>query len=264
MDEILLEEGAAAFQAVLDASQDILAYRLQALRGRLDLASPHGRAQAAQSLAATVAKVKDPVERDFLLRAVVERLGGGLETEQALRRQLAERAANARGPSPRAPLASAAPLAEPGSRLARQQRLDELLLLAALAGGGTVGDRVARAVGAEDFAGPERGRIYNAVLALREAGGPHDAHALLARFADDPEASAELADLPQGDDLVERAERLIDHLERRRREQRRRQAGHLARGAEDQVPQLHEILDARPTKPLSPAPPSPRPLESPE
>jgi DNA primase len=268
VDEILLEEGAVAFQAVLDASQDLLTWRFEALRARLDLTSPRGRALAAQSLAATVARVKSPVERDFLLRAVVEKLGGGLETEQALRRELAERAANPRGPAARA-LAAAAPSApavpsDPRSRVrAEQQRLDELLLLAVLAGGGAVGDRAARAVGPEDFAGPARLRIYNAVLALREGGDPHETRVLLARFADDPDASAELADLPQGDDLVERAERLIDHLERRRREERRREAGRQALGAADQVRPLNDILDARPQKPPSPTPPPSSPPPSP-
>lgn len=101
VDEILLEEGAAAFQAVLDQGQGVLDYLLSALRARLDLASPHGRAQAAEALVKTIARVKSHVERDFMLRTLVERLGGGVETERLLRRMLGEAAA-APGASARA------------------------------------------------------------------------------------------------------------------------------------------------------------------
>jgi DNA primase len=275
VDEILIEEGPAAFKAVLDAAEDLFTFRLGQLGARFDLGTPRGRTQAAQALAATVAKVKSPVERDFLLRQIVERLGGGAETEQALRRELAQRLAGARPAGARAAAAPAAAPLSAAERLRREQaRLDDLLLLAALARGGPLGDRIARAVGSEDFTGPARQRVYNAMLALREAGLPHDARSLLARFADDVDASAELADLPgeaeAGADLAERAERLIDHLERRRRDERRRQAAHLARGADDQVSPLTEILDARPPKsrpepappPAAVPPPAPLPEET--
>ncbi|MFM8979832.1 MAG: DNA primase [Planctomycetia bacterium] len=258
VDEILLEEGAAAFQAVLDQSLGVLDYLLAALRARLDLASPHGRAQAAEALVKTVARVKSHVERDFMLRTLVERLGGGVETERLLRRMLGEAAA-APGATARAP--APAPAAADASFQQRHQRLDELLLLAVACAGGALAERVVRAVGTDDFSPGVRRRLYATLLAQREAQAAHDVAALTVQVADDPEACAELADLPQGAGLDERAGLLIEHLERRRRHQRRLEAAQQARQADDPQGPLGEILSAHPgrgtpTPALPPAAPA--------
>lgn len=257
VDEILLEEGAAAFQAVLDQGQGVLDYLLAALRARLDLASPHGRAQAAEALVKTIARVKSHVERDFMLRTLVERLGGGVETERLLRRMLGE-GSGAPSAAARTPDAPAAPGG--GSFQSRHQRLDELLLLAVACAGGPLAERVLRAVGPEDFGPGVRQRLYTGLIALREAQGTCEAAALVVRFAEDPEACAELADLPQGPDLAERGERFVDHLERRRRLQRRMEAAQQAREASDPQGPLGEMLATHParvtpTPALPPAPP---------
>lgn len=253
VDEILLEEGAAAFQAVLDQGQGVLDYLLSALRARLDLASPHGRAQAAEALVKTIARVKSHVERDFMLRTLVERLGGGVETERLLRRMLGEAAA-APGATARAP--APAPAAADASFQQRHQRLDELLLLAVTCAGGPLAERVVRAVGPDDFSPGVRRRLYATLLAQREAGAAHDVPALTVQVADDPEACAELADLPQGGGLDERAGLLIEHLERRRRHQRRLEAAQQAREADDPQGPLGEILSAHPSR-GTPTPASP-------
>lgn len=265
VDELLLEEGPAAFQAVLDAASDVFAFRLAQLAGRHDLRTPRGAAAAAAALAPTLARVKGTVERDLWIRTLVDRLGGGVETEQALRREIAAHSAapggGERAPrgAPRAPAPPAGPLTTAERSLLDAQRLDEQVLLAVLLEGGAPADDVARAVGPEDFSGPVRPRIYNAVLDLREAGVPHDMRALLARFADDPEVGAELASLPAGaadgvppgratgSSLAERARAVIRALEARRRASVRADALRRARTAHEQEPSIVEILDTRPS-----------------
>lgn len=255
VDEILLEEGAPAFQAVLDAALDVFAFRMGRIAARHDLATPRGADACARELAPTLARVKSPVERDRWIAALTERLGGGAETERVLRRELAARSG---GPRPAArPGGPAAPPPEPPQDRARRAggRLDEQVLLAVVMAGGPGGQAVVRAVGPEDFADPTRRRVYNAVLDLREAGAPHDVRALLARFADDADVCAELADLPQADPLPptsrldERAGAVIRALEARRRAGRREEAMRTLRASSETEPAIVEILDTHPPKP---------------
>jgi DNA primase len=243
VDEILLEEGPAAFQAVLDRALDVFAFRWAELARRHDVATVPGRTAAAHALGGTLARVKDPVQRDLWIAELVRRLGGGRETEQTLRSLLAQRLAPPRGPAPGGGGPDRPP-EPPAARLRREAgRLDEQVLLAAALAGGATADAVARAVGPEDFADAVRRRVYNAVLDLRERGSPHDARALLARFADDPEVAAELADLPERPQLAEQALYLVNDIEKRRVNARLRQAGTRARGAEDQEGPLRDIVD---------------------
>jgi DNA primase len=263
VDEILLEEGAPAFQAVLDKALDVFAFRMAQIAVRHDLRTPRGAAAAARELGPTLARVKNPVERDLWIAALVERLGGGAETEQVLRRDLAARQEGAR-PAPRS--GAAAPVETPGERLLKESAgRDEVVLLSALVVGGPTADRIARAVGSEDFADAARCRVYKAVLDFREAGVPHDARVLLARFADDPEASAALADLQEHPNLAEQALHVVNHLEKRRVNARLREAGTRARGAQDQEGPLQDIVDGRlslkpgpSSAPASPPPTNPK------
>lgn len=225
VDEILLEEGPPAFEAVLSQAQDVFAFRMAALSRRHDLSTPRGRAGVAEEMATTLARVKNQVERDLWIAALVDRLGGGAATEQILRRGLA---AKAQGPARRAAAPAPGPAAPPDTPSERALRqateLDELLYLAAMLAGGELADHVARAVGSEDFADPARRRVYNAVLDMREARDPHDTRSVLARFSDDPAAMAELGALPEDPRLDERVRTLIHHLEERRRRETRREA----------------------------------------
>ncbi len=222
VDELLLEEGPAAFQAVLDAAQDVFAFRWAAVRRRHDLSSPRGRAEAAGELAGTLARVKNPVERDLWIATLVERLGGGAGTERELRARLG---ALSRGPrARRAPGGTPAPADPLAESRRRGGALDELHYLAALLTGGELGDLVARAVGSEDFENEARRRVYNAVLDMREARVPHDLRACATRFSDDPEALAELGALPDDPRLAERVRLLVQHLEERRLRARRSEA----------------------------------------
>lgn len=292
VDEVLLEEGPPAFQAVIDAAQDVFAFRLEQLGGRLDLKTPRGAAAAAAALAPTLARVKDAVERDLWIRTLVSRLGGGEETERALRRDVAAQGKRAEHPAraaPRAPIAPGVPETPWQRSRSEGQRMDEQVLLAALLEGGVVAEEIARAVGPEDFSDTLRQRIYKAVLDMREGGAPHDVHAVLARFADDPELGAELASLPESEDvagppgrsavtpLAERARAVIKALEARRRASTREEALRRARSSHEQEPSIVEIVDTRhdpaspssssqasqPSRPQPSPPPSTLPPQSP-
>ncbi|MDF1702425.1 MAG: toprim domain-containing protein, partial [Planctomycetota bacterium] len=86
VDEILQEEGTYAFQAVLDDSLELFAFKLAAAGRRHDLESPRGRAKASEEILQSVMQVQSELERDQLLRMIAEQLGGGAETERVLRR----------------------------------------------------------------------------------------------------------------------------------------------------------------------------------
>jgi DNA primase len=70
VDEVLLEEGVPAFEAIVASAQDVLDFKVSLLEARLDLESPSGRARAVEALAATVAKVPSLPERDQLFRRI--------------------------------------------------------------------------------------------------------------------------------------------------------------------------------------------------
>jgi DNA primase len=225
VDEILLEEGREALEAVLRGSKDWFDFRLALLEKRLDLATPRGRSQAAEGLLTSVLRVKSPVERQQYFRLVGDRLGGP-ETEAVLRREAA-RLMPGTGPRRPVPGGPAAPDTDRdrAERAARDGReVTERLFLAGILALPDAREAVFRAVGAEDFASPVLRRLYNALLDMREAGEPLEPRALAVRVAADPEATAALAGLPEDPTLDERLPSLIENLERRRRDDRRKQA----------------------------------------
>jgi DNA primase len=222
VDEILLEDGVEAFEAVLTSALDVLAFKLHALGARHDLQTPRGRAQASESLVRTIVKVPSPVERDQLLRAVAEELGG-VGTEDALRREAANVLHEA---VPRARAAAAArtetePLSRAARVLVRTQRVAEEFLLAGLLFHPELRPSILRAVGAEDFEVPANRRILEAVQAAEDAGVIVSITTIGGRLADDEPAQAVLAGLDTDETLEDRIPFQIEFLERRRLARRR-------------------------------------------
>jgi DNA primase len=220
VDEILLEEGRESFEGLLAGALGLLDFKLAAVGARHDLATPHGRALAAEEVVRTIARVPRPVERDHLFAEMAERLGG---TEASLRQEAARgleretrRPAAGRGqPGGGADLS-------PAERVrARTQREAEEALLAAALLFPDLRGRILTAVGPEDFGEGPRRRVYNALLALADAGGATDHVTVARRLAADGEAQAVLAGLPEDVTLEERVPSHIEYVERRRREQRR-------------------------------------------
>ncbi len=228
IDEILLEEGREAVDVLLGASLDVLDFKLAVLARRHDLETPEGRARVGEALAATIVKHPSPVLRDQLMAEASERLGG-LGLEQGLRleagrhvREEVRRGTTRRRPPPAD--GEQKPEMKPHHRvLRRNTRETEIFLLAGLILIPDLRDRILRAVGAEDFQTPVLERVYNAVLRMEEAGEPYDLKALTGRMADDAEAQAVLAGLPEDENLDERIPLQIEFLEAQRRKQRQRQ-----------------------------------------
>jgi len=225
VDEILLEEGPEALEARVREAHDLLEFKLRVLADRHDPSTPHGRARIAEELVATIVKVPSPVERDQLLREVAERLGG-TGTEEALRQVAASllgaqaRSAAAR----RRPLAGAEQEATPRGPetvAERKCREAEEFLLAGFVLHESLREPIRRAVGPEDFGSPVLRRVYNAALSLLEAGEACDLRRLAARLAEDADAQAVLAGLPEDPTLEERIPFQIEYLERLRRTKRR-------------------------------------------
>jgi DNA primase len=225
VDEILLEEGPEGFQTVLDAALPFLDFKVKAAGDRHDLDAPRGRARAAEEAIATIVRIPRPVERDQYLRALAESMGdeameGALRTEAArvlARRDLRRARRAGATTAERSPASGALP-----DRVrARTRRLADEALLAGLLFFPDLRGVVLRAVGPEHFPDPVHRRLYNACLALDEAGEGWDLRAVASRLADDAEAQAVLAGLPEDPTLRERVPLQIEHLERRRRKERR-------------------------------------------
>jgi DNA primase len=230
VDEILLEEGPPAFQAILDGARELLHFMVARLSERFDLDTPHGRARAIEALLPLLRKL-DPLTQDQLVRALSEDLGGQ-ETERVLRQMLAGGGPGAATVPPRGKVrraemervlgrhavAGAPDETEPDSAkgiIGRER--DEARIFAALLGHPELRDGLFRALGPEDFTVPAFRRLYNAVLDLEEAGASYDVHSLIARAADDAEAASRLADLPEEEDLVDFLQLQLAEIEKRRR-----------------------------------------------
>ncbi|MHC5010394.1 MAG: DNA primase [Planctomycetota bacterium] len=226
IDEILLEEGREAVDSILANALDLLAFKFDLLAERHDLSTPAGRARAGEALVATIVRVPSAIERDQLLAAVAERLGGP-RTEAALRDEAARVLGTAAGrgaASGGGGRSGVGRVPEPTMAarvLGRTRRDAEESLLAGLLFFPSLRPDITRAVAPEDFADPVLGRVYNAVLGLEQAGKAYDVRAVAARLADDPEAQSVLAGLPEDPTLEERIPFQIQFLERRRREDRR-------------------------------------------
>lgn len=73
--DLLVREGAAKFQEVLDKAVDLLTFKLNMARASHDVGTISGRTAAAKSLLATVARCPDIIKRDLLVKRISEELG---------------------------------------------------------------------------------------------------------------------------------------------------------------------------------------------
>ncbi|MFV1958113.1 MAG: toprim domain-containing protein, partial [Planctomycetota bacterium] len=227
VDEILLEEGREVVEQILDEARDLLAFKLHVEADRHDLATPQGRARAGEAIVDSVIRIPRPVERDQILRDAAERLGG-TGTEKALReeavrrlRSHAPRRAVSRGPAGSAEGEQEADVPIQRRVFERNQRDAEVFLLAGLILVPDLRGRILRAVAPEDFTAPVLRRVYNAVLCMEESGEPYDLKTLTGRMADDAEAQAALAGLPEDPNLEDRIPWQIEYLESCRKRARR-------------------------------------------
>lgn len=231
VDEVLLEDGSERLDEIVRSAADGFDFKLARLGAAYDLASDRGRALAASALAELLGKVKNPVERDLRSTRLAEQLG---VSERLLRAESARGTGRpgrpTRGPaSPGAGLAGGAGRGPgPGGGLAGgpapgAQGLDEGDLAEAPAADPREAQRaydlwleqvrlVAGCVFApahlpavrQEMPPGEIGdeglrRLYEAVLALADAGHVPGPEALARSVAGDPSAASALAGLP--DDL---------------------------------------------------------------
>jgi DNA primase len=246
VDEILVEEGREALERLVADALDLLRFKWSLLESRHDLTTPSGRARLAEAMAASIARVPSALERDQWFRLVSERLGGA-ETEAVVRAAAARSLPGWRGSVARPGTAAAEaprPVAERVLEAGRRD-LDALLLAAAL-DLPHLRPAIFRAVGPEDFSSPLMGRLYNALRDLDEAGSPCDHRTLAARVAEDPEAVAALAGLPEDPTLEDRVTSAILYLEGRRAS--RRQVEELRRRLADPSPAAAPSADPEPTE----------------
>ena len=74
-DSYLKTHGRKALQSVLDGANSFIDFRLEMLRKEGKLESSPDRARAARVLMETIARVKDPLERNLLVKEAAEKLG---------------------------------------------------------------------------------------------------------------------------------------------------------------------------------------------
>ena len=254
VDEILLEDGEEAFAALIKNAQELLPFKLSVLRQRLDLDSPRGRAEAADALLELVALVKSPLEQSQMLSALAQAQSIGLDLagsggEALLRKLLMERLAASRkraaarqtGPAaggdaaraaaakallgggrkrPRregAPLLIRRQVRARGASTPGQDHVEVLLLRCALELPARL-DQIFREIGPEEFADPERRRLFDLLYAAYERGEAMNYDTLSRRVVADAGLSRLLHDLvPDPDaDLGDALDRFLGELERRR------------------------------------------------
>ncbi|MEZ6009457.1 MAG: DNA primase [Planctomycetota bacterium] len=221
VDEILLEEGPEALEAVLGGARDWFAHRLERERERHDLSSARGRSDAAQSLLGTITKVKSEIERELRLKELAEELGGdlgGMDVEAMLRKLAARQSARPAPPRPAPPRAtgSGGGARASGQASVLHDRQSQVGYLAGALSDAELAEAILRAVGPEEFGDAVLRRLYEALLDLHEAGRPLLRESLAAHLAQDAEGLSELAALPEDPTLAERVRSQIAFLEQRR------------------------------------------------
>ncbi len=201
VDEVLLEEGVERLSGVLDEAKDLFDFKLDMLSRTLDLSTPRGKAQAAERLADSVRRVKSVLERDLLVRRIVDRLG---VREDLLRSVLgagdaagSRRAAGTGGTPGAAPAAPPLPLE---ARLkASDRRVEQERLVAGALFRPELFGRVRDDLPPEEISDPGLATVWREMLAVAAAGEGLTVEVLAHRIGADPVASSALAGLP--DDL---------------------------------------------------------------
>jgi len=74
-DEYIKENGAAAYGALLDGAPSFFDFLIERARGRLDLSTPGGRAEAVKLVMPYIHKLPNPVERSEMAKDLADRLG---------------------------------------------------------------------------------------------------------------------------------------------------------------------------------------------
>jgi DNA primase len=221
VDEVLLEEGAARLQGILDGAKDLFDFKHEALAARHDLSTVRGRALAAEALLQSARRVRSALERDLLFRRIAERLG---VDEGTLRAQAA------REPGPRPRREAAAPRADALSP-EKDALLEQEWLVAGAAFRPLLLPAIAHALLPEEIADPGLASLYRAVLAIRAAGQPVHVEGLARRVAADAPAAAALARLPGDARLDERVSDALKALVARKAVLERRRSVVAALGA---------------------------------
>ncbi|MBI5366759.1 MAG: DNA primase [Planctomycetes bacterium] len=202
-DEVLLQRGAEAFQACLDAAKELFDYRLDVAVRRFGAGSLATQAQVIDEILGSLLATTNPVRRDL---SVMHVAGALRVDEKTLRLRLRERSA-ARAALPRpasaapgtgasAPASGGAPLRASGARL-RDPAIEaaEWLIEALLAAPEAI-PMVRERVPLEDFPDDGTRRIAGTIFDLADSGHEVTAAAVTTILGDDPLARRviELAD----------------------------------------------------------------------
>jgi DNA primase len=252
-DSVIKEEGAAAFQRLLDEAEPLVEYRLGRLTEEYDLSSADGRLGMVREAARIVAELKSTVAKEHLrgrfeqqLRRLAERWHPGdatraQEAERALRVELQRAWSSASGPRrPRADefegqTGQEEPAPAPAPPPTGEVKAEAVLLRAALTEARWAA-RVTEALGADSFQEPRFQGVAQAILGHDEEWSSR----LQAVWAD-PELTETASGLlvveegpPLSDEQVEGAlSRLVERRKRWRRQELQRKILQGLIGKED-------------------------------
>lgn len=209
VDEVLLEEGVERLSGILDVAKDLFDFKLDMLGKTVDLGTPRGKSQAAERLAESVRRVKSVLERDLLVRRIVDRLGvredlfrsvlDAGDAAAARRRMPAPPPARpAAGGAPADGSAPAAPVLPLEARLkAHDRRVEHERLVAGALFRPELFGRVREDLPVEEIQDPGLAAVWREMLAVVEAGEGLTVEVLAHRIGADPAASSALAGLPE-------------------------------------------------------------------
>lgn len=212
-DSIVLEEGADAFSALLEASERWIDFKIELACNRIS-AKFSNKADIAREAMGVVAQVRDPIERDQYVKAMARRLD---VSESALR-------------ALRPPVTTSARANDAGSQHARRRVPPPLHslsvereLVALILVQPKFIESVAGRISGEDFVDEEMARAYAALVRHRgDLGRGINPLTLLADETNIAELTRLALSSPplQPDEEEQRLERILERFERQRLERR--------------------------------------------
>jgi DNA primase len=181
-DAFLRDQGSEAFSQILENRYPFVDFQLQQMRQDRDLSGTAEKTDAAKQLVATAAKIREPMERQLVIKDIAEKLG--IE-EELLLRELKKNTIREDAP------ASAQALPPAG----RVDKAERGLLGLVLSGGNRIADRVFRSVSRDWFTGREAGILFETLLRDHGGQGIPRPEALFDRFREDESMTAYLTGL---------------------------------------------------------------------
>jgi DNA primase len=176
-DAFLLRQGPAAFARILQSKYTFVDFQLGQIRQNQSLRTSRDKVNAAKHLLATASKIREPMERQLVIKDIAEKLGieETLLFQEMKRSFQQEKTANASAASATVKVSGWRDKAERGILAFLFSRNDAKT------------DLVYQILQPEFFAGPENRKLFHALLTGHSTGEETGMQGIFDRFRDEPE-----------------------------------------------------------------------------